>query len=81
MMRSTLAAGVLFAGLGAAALPASGCEYIVRLDRGLVDAGGDAGCPICSKTDDEDGGDSDAAVDAASMDATLGDANLDARGE
>ena len=72
-MRSSLAAGALFVGLGGVALAPSGCEYIVRLDRALVDAGGEAGCPICSHTDDEDGGEAGAAWDGASTDATRGD--------
>ncbi len=38
----------------------TGCELVVQLDRGLVDAGGDAPCPICSDAAPEP----DAAVDA-----------------
>jgi hypothetical protein len=53
----------------ALALVAAGCEYVVRLDRGLVDAGGEASCAICSDVSEEDGG--DAGADAAATDATL----------
>ena len=49
---------------------ACGCEYFEALDRGLVDGGGDSGCPICSHVDEEaDGSESDATLDAASVDA------------
>ncbi len=64
-MRTTFIRAVVvvasLAGVGAAA---NGCELIVALDRSAVDAGEDAGCPIC--TDDLDGGDDsdDSAADA-----------------
>jgi hypothetical protein len=59
---------VLVAATVATLAPAAGCEYVVRLDRGLVDAGGEASCPICSDGGEEDGG--DAGTDAAGTDAT-----------
>jgi len=71
-----VAAVVVLVGLGAIALAASGCEYVVRLDRSLVDAGGEAGCPICSDTSEDDAGAvSDATIDATSSDAAAGDAS------
>ena len=61
------------------ALGASGCEYFEELDRGLVDGGGDSGCSICSNVDEEaDGGESDATLDAASIDADASDSSVDA---
>jgi len=58
---------------------ACGCEYFEELDRGLVDGGADSGCPICSHVDEEaDGSESDATLDAASIDADVSDSNVDA---
>jgi hypothetical protein len=48
--------------LGLAAMLA-GCELLVELDRSAADAGGDAGCPICSDgfpDEDADAGAEDA---------------------
>jgi hypothetical protein len=44
---------------------AVGCELLVQLDRSEADAGGDAGCPICS-----DAGPEDAPADASPPVAT-----------
>ena len=46
--------------LGIAAAGA-GCELWVELDRSAADAGGDAGCPICSDAFGDEGADADAA--------------------
>lgn len=54
-------------GLGMLAAASVGCELLVQLDRSAVDAGGDAGCPICSDVGAEDGDDSSA--DAPPADA------------
>jgi hypothetical protein len=61
-------------GIGAAA---TACETIVQLDRNAVDAGGDAGCPICSDASDE----GDSGNDAGSTDGPTDDASSDAGAE
>jgi hypothetical protein len=58
------------AGAVIAALGATGCELFVELDRGAIDAGVDAVCPICT----DDGGD-------GATDADGGATNLDASAE
>jgi hypothetical protein len=75
-MRREPATVALLAGLVAMALATAGCEYIVRLDRGLVDAGGDAACAICSEDAGEDDG-----GDGGELDASMADASRDATGE
>jgi hypothetical protein len=66
MKRSWLAT-VVVCGFASVAFAAGGCEYIVRLDRGLVDAG-EAGCPICSDVGAQ--GD-DSGTEPSPTDATL----------
>jgi hypothetical protein len=61
-------------GLCAIGAAAAACETIVQLDRNAVDAGGDAGCPICSDASEEDdtggeAGATDSATEGASGDA------------
>ena len=34
--------------VGSFGLVSMGCEFLVQLDRSAIDAGGDAGCAICS---------------------------------
>jgi hypothetical protein len=62
------------ASVGAAGV---GCEILVQLDRSAVDAGGDAGCPICSDVTEE--GD-ETRLDAESTDTgtDAGDAGTEA---
>jgi hypothetical protein len=43
--------------VGLAVAAQTGCELLVQLDRSAVDAGTDAGCPICSEPPGQDGGD------------------------
>jgi hypothetical protein len=66
------AAVVAIAGLGAVAVAAPSFEFVVQLDRSLVDASGEAECPICSNMGEEDGG--EVALDATTTDASAGDA-------
>jgi hypothetical protein len=55
----------------------TGCELVVQLDRGLVDAGGDAPCAICSDAAPEP----DAAADADASPVTDADSSPEAARE
>ena len=77
---------VILVGLGLAGVVtwAPGCELMVQLDRSAVDAGGDAGCAICSdmgedgSTDGQsDAGSSDGSAEAIARDAGLEGASSD----
>lgn len=65
---SSLRAVILTGCLSVLAALSAGCEVLVQLDRGVVDAGGDAGCPLCSDAG-ADGNDGPADGDAFHADA------------
>ncbi len=75
--RSPIAVAMSLLGVVTAAASAQGCELLVQLDRSAVDAGGDAGCAICSDIGDDAG--VDASSDGASAEAGSEASSKDAR--
>jgi hypothetical protein len=63
--------------LGLLGAGGTGCELMVQLDRGAVDAGSDAPCPICSDAAEESD-DTGLGPESSEAGPDAGDAAVDA---